>query len=190
MNCERSQELMMKYFDGDINDIENQQFKQHLTICEKCREDFEQLGSIFNSIKDATDVEPPENFEANVMENIHAFEMEKRKKTGRILMLLYNLATVVSVVLLIVFFAGTRGVTIQEAMRLADICAGSLAGTVSAMFSALTAFISLVTGVFRTLFQIGFSIITEYYYIFLTLMAILVAIQKMLFVLVEQDRGR
>jgi predicted anti-sigma-YlaC factor YlaD len=190
MNCEQSQELMMKYFDGDFNDIENQQFKQHLMMCGKCNEDFKQLGSILNFIGDAVAVEPPQDFEANVMEKVHAFELEKKKKMGKMLMLLYNLTAVISIALLIVFFAGMKGATIPETLKLVDICIGSLAGTISAMLSALSAVFSLMTGVFRTLFQVGFSIITDHYYIFLTLMAILVAIQKMFFVLVEQDRGR
>lgn len=166
MNCEQSQELMMKYFDGDFNDIEKQQFKQHLMMCGKCNEDFKQLGSILNFLGDAVDVEPPQDFEANVMEKVHAFELEKKKKTGKILILLYNLTVVISVALLIVFFAGTKGVTIPETLKLIDICADSLAGTISAMLGALTTVFSLMAGVFRTLFQVGFSIITDYYYIF------------------------
>jgi len=190
MNCEQSQELMMKYFDGNLNDIENQKFKQHLMMCEKCREDFEQLDGILNSIGDAIAVEPPQDFEENVMEKVHAFELERRKKTGKILMLLYNMTAVASVALLIVFFAGTREITMPEILKIIKLCAGFLAGTGSAMLSVLTAFFSLVTGVVRTLFHVFFSILTDYYYIVLTLMAILVAIQKMFFVLVEQDRGR
>ncbi|HHW48711.1 MAG TPA: hypothetical protein GXX14_08870 [Clostridiaceae bacterium] len=190
MNCEQSQELMMKYFDGNLNDIESRQFKQHLVVCGKCNEDFKKLDSILNSLENAAIAEPPQDFEANVMEKVRAFEMEEKKKTGNMLMLLYNLTAVISVALMVAFFAGTRGITLPESLKLADIYARSLAGTISAVLSALTAVLSLVTEVAGTLFQVGFSIIIDYYYVFLTLMAILVAIQKMFFVLVEQDRGR
>ncbi|MGI6778807.1 MAG: anti-sigma factor family protein [Acetivibrionales bacterium] len=80
MNCSLSRNHMMKCFDGEHNDIEDAYFKQHLKACQHCREEFEEMKKVFDILETITQVQPPENFETEVMEKIGVLENKREKK--------------------------------------------------------------------------------------------------------------
>lgn len=95
MDCEKASELMMKYFDHDINDIENAQLKIHLKDCDICRSGFEALSQALADVEeDALNILPKEGFEKRVMFKISTFEKEKEKDYERTLAFLYTTATI------------------------------------------------------------------------------------------------
>ncbi len=103
MNCNTSSDSMMRYFDGNINDIEKLQMKQHLKSCKKCREEFESLNEIFNCLEKENQIEPPMDFEAQVMQKVSLYEDSRRKKFDGFLMLIYGVTLFVLGVLTIIF---------------------------------------------------------------------------------------
>lgn len=188
MKCELYSGFMMKYFDGDLNDIQSAQLKQHLKSCKKCGEEFNSLSEVFNILETECIIEPPEDFEARVMEKLNLLETESKERTGRGLVFLYNFATAFSIILLIAFVANLKDISAFEFISRA----GEYLGSFTSFFSALTGILSDVYNfaaeIFGVLFQVGITLVKNYYYVFITLLAMLLAVQKVFFVLVEQDR--
>ena len=80
MNCETSKDYIMKYFDGELNNIEEAQFKQHLKICPDCGSEFRCMQTIFTAIKTKAEIEPPADFETRVMDRVASIEKKEKKK--------------------------------------------------------------------------------------------------------------
>jgi hypothetical protein len=108
MNCQISEEYMMRYFDKDINDIEQAQLKQHLKSCKTCNESFENLSKVLKIVEEEGSVEPPENFEACIMEKISAAGSLHKRRVERILFAIYWLATVALGILMFVVLLNAR----------------------------------------------------------------------------------
>jgi len=53
MNCEKYTELIEKYLNAEINDIELEQLKEHIGQCESCRKKYEQLGKLEEIVKES-----------------------------------------------------------------------------------------------------------------------------------------
>lgn len=72
MNCERANELIMKYMDGTITENEAIQLNLHINECQTCKEEFAVYDSILEEFESFKYVEPPKGFDEAVMEKIHA----------------------------------------------------------------------------------------------------------------------
>ena len=188
MNCEVSNDYLMEHFDGEMNDIAEAQFKQHLKNCRKCSEDFSCMSEVFNSLKTMDMVEPPADFEAKVMEKVDKIELTRKEKDARMLVILYNAATVVSMILLMVFVADLKLVSIFDAIERISGYLGSFSSVAAAVFGVLGDICRLISGVLGVLFQIAVSIVKSYYYVFITLLALLFAVQKLFTFVAAQDR--
>lgn len=79
MMCESGNEYVMKYFDKELNDIEIVKLKQHLKVCTECSNEFNELSEIFGILEEDEKLEPPENFENQVMAKIKSLNDERRK---------------------------------------------------------------------------------------------------------------
>lgn len=188
MNCEISKDYMMKYFDGERNDIEEARFRQHLKNCGKCSEEFNCMAEIFSTLETAETVEPPEGFEAKVMEKVNTVENARREQSSRMLVLLYNAATLVSIVMLMVFVADIREGSLGNAFASIREYFGSFSGILAAVFGVIGDVFGLLAGVVLVILQVFISIVKTYYYIFAALALVLLAIQK-LYVFVEARDG-
>jgi len=189
MNCEISKDYMMKYFDGERNDIEEARFRQHLKNCGRCSEEFNCMAEIFSSLETADTVEPPEDFEIRVMEKVNAVENARRENSSRMLVLLYNAATVVSIILLMVFVADIRQGGLVSAFESIREYFGSFSGILAAVFGVIEDVFSLLAGVVSVIIQVFISIVKTYYYIFVVLVLLLLAVQR-LYVFVAASDGR
>ena len=187
MNCQTSNDYIMKYFDGEINDIEEAQFRQHMKTCTKCSEEFSCMSEIFGSLEAANTVEPPEGFEASVMEKVEKVELARKDKNSRMLVLLYNAATVVSIILLMIFVADLKQVSVFNAFEKIGQYFGSFTSAAAAVFGVVGDIISLLTGVIGVILDVAVSIVKSYYYIFMTLIGLLLAIQKLYAYVAAQD---
>lgn len=187
MNCQTSNDYIMKYFDGEINDIEEAQFRQHLKTCGKCSEEFKCMSEIFGTLEAADEVEPPEGFEASVMEKVEKVESARREKNSRMLVLLYNTATVVSIILLMIFVADLKQVSVFSAFEKIGQYFGSFTSAAAAVFGVVGDIIRLLAGVVGVVLDVAISIVKSYYYIFMTLIGLLLAIQKLYAYVAAQD---
>ena len=70
MDCKRATDLMMKYFDRTIGDLEEKEMILHMKGCNCCSLDFQWMKEAICSIETLEVLEAPEDFEAFVMEKI------------------------------------------------------------------------------------------------------------------------
>lgn len=70
MECSEISNLIMKYVDGDISEVELKFLNKHMQFCESCRQEFEMMTEVIKCINELPEVSPPYNFEAKVMERI------------------------------------------------------------------------------------------------------------------------
>jgi Predicted transmembrane transcriptional regulator (anti-sigma factor) len=189
MNCEMANNYMMKYFDGEVNDIEDAQFRQHLKSCERCRQEYECMDEIFSTLECPVIVEPPDNFEANVMEKVNEIEKKRMDRRTRLLVILYNAAAILAIGLLMVFVVGMRPGGLASAIDSVNGYFGSFNSVTSAVFGIVGDIFKLLGGVLMTILQVFISIVKTYYYVFVTMIVLLLAIQRLYnFVAVHDGR--
>lgn len=113
MSCESCNDYMMRYFDGDLNDIESAKFKQHLKTCKECNKEYEQLSTIFNVLETETGAEPPEDFESQVMKKVTSYELARKRRFEIVLFGVYLGLTAAMVALSALFLIGMKGVILD-----------------------------------------------------------------------------
>jgi predicted anti-sigma-YlaC factor YlaD len=176
-----SKEYIMKCFDGELNDVEEAQLKQHINSCSSCSEEFNSMKEIMTIIEKQTiEVEPPSNFEAMVMDKVDAIEKKRKENNSRMLVLLYNTATLLSIVLLLIFVADMKQVSIFAAFEKLQLYFTSFSTVTAAVFGVVGDIFRLIGNALMVVFEVAFSIVRSYYYVFIALIAILFAIQKLL----------
>ncbi len=178
---------MMKHFDGEMNEADEVRFRQHLKTCAACREEFDCMAEIFNSLETEGTVEPPDGFEAAVMEKVNALEETRREKSSKLIVWLYNAATVVSIILLMVFVADVRQGGVLSAIDTLTEYFGSFTSIASAVFGVIGDMFGLLAGVGGILLQVFISIVKTYYYIFIALIVVLLAVQRLYTFVAAQD---
>lgn len=67
MQCKQISDLMMKYFDGNISELELEQLLRHNQKCPDCAEEFEVLKDAIYEVEMLPDIEPPIELTANIM---------------------------------------------------------------------------------------------------------------------------
>lgn len=180
MNCDKSKDYMMKYFDGELSDIEEAQFRQHLNVCPDCDGEFRCMESIFTTLETKVEIEPPKDFEARVMDKVAAIERERKERSSRNIVWLYNASTLLSIVLLLVFVADLKQVSILSAFDRIAGYFGSFSGAAAAVAGVVKDLLSLLGGALLVVAEVAFSVVKSYYYVFLALLVFVFAIQRLL----------
>ncbi|OGO77275.1 MAG: hypothetical protein A2Y23_02535 [Clostridiales bacterium GWB2_37_7] len=67
MECKQINNLTMKYFDGNISEIELEQLMHHNQKCPSCAEEFEVLKDAIFGIETLPEIDPPLELTANIM---------------------------------------------------------------------------------------------------------------------------
>lgn len=67
MQCKQIDNLMMKYFDENISELELEQLLRHTNKCTTCAAEFEALKDAIYEIENLPDIEPPEDLTSNIM---------------------------------------------------------------------------------------------------------------------------
>lgn len=80
MECNQVMMLVDKYFENRLSDIEKHNIKKHLEKCAKCKQEYEDMSFVFNTL-DNHFITAPENLANNVMMKIIDFEDSKRKSS-------------------------------------------------------------------------------------------------------------
>lgn len=99
MRCSDANGLIMKYFDHEINDIDNLKLKQHLRTCCRCRLEIANYRNIFEEMQEIALVEPPDDLEEKVMKKVSAIGASRRRKNDRIAMSLFIVGNLLLVIL-------------------------------------------------------------------------------------------
>ncbi|NLK34080.1 MAG: hypothetical protein GX301_01330 [Gracilibacteraceae bacterium] len=70
MQCQEINSLVMRYFDGNISELELEMIVKHNEKCRRCAEDFEVLKEAIDTLEELPEIEVPAGFAAKVMEGI------------------------------------------------------------------------------------------------------------------------
>ncbi|MDF2521656.1 MAG: hypothetical protein K0R84_2284 [Clostridia bacterium] len=82
MQCKQIDELMMKYFDGNISELEMEQLTRHHQKCKTCSEEFEVLREALFEIEELPDIEPPAELTVKIMTAVQSqkqFQLNKKQ---------------------------------------------------------------------------------------------------------------
>ena len=180
MNCETSKDYIMKYFDGELSEADEEQFRKHLRNCGECSDEFSYMEAIFTTLSINSEIEPPANFEASVMDKVTVFEKERREKNAKQIVWLYNGASLLSIILLLVFVADLKQVNVLSAFEQIGEYFNSFSRAASAVLGGVRDLFGLIGNAIMAVLDVAFSIIRSYYYVFLTLIIMLFGIQKLL----------
>lgn len=180
MNCEISKDCIMKYFDGELSEADGEQFRQHLCNCSECSDEFSYMEAIFTALSGKEEIEPPANFEAMVMDKVTVFEKERKEKNAKQIVWLYNGASLLSIILLLVFVADLKQVNVLNAFAQIGEYFNSFSSATSAVFGVVQDLFGLIGNAILVVLDVAFSIVKSYYYVFLTLILMLFGIQKLL----------
>lgn len=180
MNCEAAKEYIMKYFDGERNESEELQFKQHLNTCTSCREEFNCMEAIFNNLETKEEIEPPDNFEALVMDKVNVIEKERREKSEKRIVWLYNGATLLSIVLLLVFVADLKQVSVFSAFQKIGEYFSSFSSATAAVAGVVRDMFELLGNALLAVVDVAFSIVRSFYPVFMALTLMIFVIQRLL----------
>lgn len=80
MSCEKFRENMAAYLDCLLSDKELCEFQAHLSVCKTCRQEAEELQSMFSWLKQAGDVTPPKDLRESVLAEL---KLEQGRKVRR-----------------------------------------------------------------------------------------------------------
>lgn len=70
MQCKEINSLVMKYFDGNISELEREMVIKHNEKCSSCAEEFLVLREAIDTLEEFPEIEVPVGFESMVMERI------------------------------------------------------------------------------------------------------------------------
>lgn len=180
MNCEAAKEYIMKYFDGEQNGSDEPQFRQHLMTCVSCREEFNCMKAIFRTLETKEEIEPPENFEALVMDKVNVIAKERREKSEKRIVWLYNGATLLSIVLLLVFVADLKQVSVFSAFQKIGEYFNSFSSATAAVAGVVRDLFGLLGNALLAVIDVAFSIVRSFYPVFAALILMLFAIRRLL----------
>lgn len=184
MKCVESQDYMMKYFDRELNDIEEAQLKQHLKYCSDCQKDFLSYKEIFTFVEEEPGIEPPEDFELQVMNRIEK-ELPLYHKSNDQTAFVFNILLVaVSFVFVILF-----GSTLWEELRTPANLVQSVTTAVAGLKEFSTAAMTLGKGIVIAVISIAASLYKTYYYAYILLGILFLVLQKIFIRMVKEGYG-
>lgn len=177
MKCDKCNELMMKYFDKNILDSENDLLMSHLKECSSCNEEFNQISEVLENVANI-DIEISNEFEENVIAkikemNIEAFDrkvvVDKIKKYIMTVGLITSF-TIISYIYLIKLIINT-----------------------SVIFSAINTLVEVIQSLIKSFYCVYFSITlnlaNEYYYFLILLIALSYAVKEIVKILPDSNYG-
>ena len=74
MHCKEISSLVMKYFDGNISELEREMIIRHNESCSGCAEEFTVLREAMDALEDFSEIDVPIGFESRIMEEIRTWK--------------------------------------------------------------------------------------------------------------------
>jgi len=74
MDCKEVIENVDKYFERRLTDIEVHSIRKHIEKCKACKEEYEEMSSLFSFLAENNTILPPHNFTEEVMSKVSSYE--------------------------------------------------------------------------------------------------------------------
>ncbi len=98
MTCNNANELIMKHMDGLLSKEESMELNQHLTVCDKCKQEFEVFNNLLQNFdyecEIVNNVDLGEDFNRSVMEEV--FSIGYINKPTFLKKVLFNLSSILA----------------------------------------------------------------------------------------------
>jgi len=185
MSCQKYNEYMMSYFDANINDIEMASLKQHLKLCKNCSNEFEGLKSVLNAIDINNGIEPPENFEAEVISKIKSYEVIHKKLNERLIAFFCTSVTIAMVVSVIILSEIINAPAVRELLGRFGVFSGMLLTIYNIVDTIFVFAAGILNGLVTAVFLIG----KTYYNVFAVLVSIILLMYGMLVSTYKPNKG-
>ena len=137
-------------------------------------------GSHLSTLDEKVEIEPPDDFEARVMDKVALIENQRKERSEKRIVWLYNIATLLSIVLLLIFVADMKEVSVFSAFERLGEYFGSFSTVTAAIFGAVKDIAGLLIDVLAAVADIALSIVRSYYYAFIVLILAVLAIQRLI----------
>ena len=186
MTCNNAQTLMMKYFDKNINDIEEAQLKQHIKTCNNCTQEFTSLKDIFDLVEADTceQIVPPVDFEVRVMDRLKKEVPLYSKRCGDN-SYVYNILAIALSFVFLIMVGGLLLEVIKSPL--------SFIATVQDFFSTAGQYISVifdtVRGILTATMGVAVSAYQNYYYVYIVLAILLFVIHRIYVYIISDNNG-
>ena len=79
MACEKFKNTMDEYIDGILSGEELSEFQGHLSVCNACRQEIEELQSMLSWLKQASHVTPPKDLRESVLAELKEQGRNRRR---------------------------------------------------------------------------------------------------------------
>jgi hypothetical protein len=175
----------MKFFDKEMNDIEEAQLKQHLKTCTKCSNEFTSLKEIFDYIEKDTDVEPPENFELQVMTRLKK-ETKMYKGTNGENIFAYDILLIAVSFIFVILFGGLLWEIIGSPIQFIQ----GVQTIIDSLKEFLQAAYSMGRGISIAIVGVTASVYRTYYYAYILLGIVLFITQRVFFKMIKGSNVR
>jgi len=100
VECREIIEMIDRYCEKRLNDIEVYKIEKHLEECDECRNEYEEMKIIFDLLLDHPVILPPEDFTKRIMDQI-GYKIESRK-TNTLMMKKWGISFVAAGLLIFV----------------------------------------------------------------------------------------
>ncbi len=186
MTCNNAQTLMMKYFDKNINDIEEAQLKQHIKTCNNCTQEFTSLKDIFDLVEADTceKILPPADFEVQVMSRLKK-EVPLYSKYNGDNSYVYNILAIALSFVFVILLGGLLLEVIKSPLNFIVM--------IEDFFSTAILYISLIFDAFKGIIiatlAVAVSAYQNYYYVYIVLAILLFVIQRIYVYIISDNNG-
>ena len=186
MTCNNAQTLMMKYFDKNINDIEEAQLKQHIKTCNNCTQEFTSLKDIFDLVEADTceKILPPADFEVQVMSRLKK-EVPLYSKYNGDNSYVYNILAIALSFVFVILLGGLLLEVIKSPLNFIVM--------IEDFFSTAILYISLIFDAFKGIIiatlAVAVSAYQNYYYVYIVLALLLFVIQRIYVYIISDNNG-
>ncbi len=184
MKCNEAQDYIMKYFDKNINDIEETKLRQHMKNCTPCSKEFESMKEIFLEIEQDPAIDPPDDFELQVMNRLEK-EVLIYSKPVKENTFVYNILLMAVCFIFVILFGGILYEAIKQPLELMQKVQFSTDLTKEFLSAAVT----MIKGIGIAIMGVAASIYKTYYYAYILLGILLLVIQGVFFRMVREGNG-
>ncbi len=186
MTCNNAQTIMMKYFDRNINDIEEAQLKQHMKTCNNCTQEFTSLKDIFDLVEADTceTIVPPADFEVQVMSRLKK-EVPLYSKYNGDNSYVYNILAIALSFVFVILLGGLLLEVTKSPLNFIVM--------IQDFFSAAIQYVSLIFDAFKGIIiatvGVAVSAYQNYYYVYIVLAILLFVIQRIYVYIISDNNG-
>ncbi|NLY43701.1 MAG: hypothetical protein GX066_06995 [Clostridiaceae bacterium] len=171
MKCIEANEVMMKYFDGELNDIDTYHLKQHIRNCSVCGEQYSLLSDAIDYIESQPLLEPRDGFEECVMREIDQVFIKKKGFPKISLHLFYAAASAIFLMIMVWMVIFLHSISSLDFVGVV-LNSGSTIDVLNKILVAAESSYKTVMIVGNSVFDIYYVLLRNYYDLLLSVTAI------------------